>query len=81
LLLGVFLLAAVATLWQNFALYHAGDSFHLMADTDVADVDYLTRGIDKLRTFFKIQVLIVVISVAVAFGVGLVLLAISTHPS
>jgi hypothetical protein len=57
LLLAVFLLAAVVAIWQNFALYHAGDDFHLMAETDVADLDYLTRGLDKLRTFFKIQVM------------------------
>jgi hypothetical protein len=80
-LLGVFLLAAIVSLWQNFALYHAGDSFHLVADTDVADVDYLTQGLDKLRTFFKIQVLVAVISVVVAFVVGLALLAISQRPA
>jgi hypothetical protein len=78
-LLAVFLVAAVCALWQNFALYHAGDYFNLVARTDVADLDYLTRGLDKLRTFFKIQVLLVLITVVLAFGTALVLLAV-THP-
>jgi magnesium-transporting ATPase (P-type) len=80
-LLAAFLLAAVVSLWQNFALYHAGDYFHLVAGTDVADLDYLSRGLDKLRTFFKIQVLVAVITVVVAFGTALVLLAVTHHVS
>ena len=40
-LLAVGLLAAAVSLWQNFALYHAGDYFQLVARTDVADLDYL----------------------------------------
>lgn len=78
-LLAVFLLAAAAALWQNFALYHAGDYFHQMARTDVADLDYLSRGLDKLRTFFKIQVLVVVVTVGVAFGTALAIAAVIRH--
>lgn len=79
LLLAVFLLAAIANLWQNFALYRASDEFGLMARTDIADVDYLAHGLDKLRTFFKIQVLVVLIAVAVAFGTALTMVAVLSH--
>jgi hypothetical protein len=79
LVLAVFLLAAAVALWQNFALYHAGDYFDLVARTDVADQDYLARGLDKLRTYFKIQVLIVLITVAVAFGTALTMVATTRH--
>jgi hypothetical protein len=67
---GAFLLVAVISLWQAFVLYHAGDYFNQVAQTDVADVDYLARGLDKLRTYYKIQVLVVLVTVAVAFGAG-----------
>ena len=67
-----FLLAATVALWQNMILYHAGDDFHLVASTDTADLDYLARGLDRLRTFFKIQVLTVVVAVSVAFVTGVV---------
>jgi len=66
LLLGVFLIAALASLWQSFALYQAGDYFGLVARTDDADVDHLASGLDKLRTFFKVQVLLMVASLALA---------------
>jgi hypothetical protein len=79
LMLAVFLLMAIAALWQNFALYHAGDYFNLVARTDVADLDYLARGLDKLRLFFKIQVLVVIVTVAVAFGTALALPAVIRH--
>jgi hypothetical protein len=78
-LLGVFLLAAIAALWQNFALYHAGEDFDLVARTDVADLDHLARGLDKLRLFFKIHVLVVVVTVVVAFGTALAMLAVLRH--
>jgi hypothetical protein len=78
-LLAVFLLGAIASLWQSFALFHAGDFFHLMADTDVADLDYLTRGLDKLRTFFKVQVLVAIIAVMVAFSAAVVMLVVTSN--
>jgi hypothetical protein len=74
-----FLLIALAALCQNFALYHAGDYFNLVARTDVADLDYLSQGLDKLRVFFKIQVLIAVIAVVVAFVTGLIIVAVIPH--
>ena len=76
-LLAVGLLAAAVSLWQNFALYHAGDYFQLVARTDVADLDDLARGLDKLRTYFKIQVLVVVVTAAVAVGTALAVLAVT----
>jgi len=79
LMLAVFLLAAVASLWQSFALYHAGDYFNLVARTDVADLDYLARGLDKLRTFFKIQVVIVIVTAVVSFATALAFLAVIRH--
>jgi hypothetical protein len=78
-LLGVFLLVAIVTLWQNFALYHAGDHFHQVASTDVADVDNLAHGLDSLRTYFKIQVLVVLIAVIAAFVAALAMLAVLHH--
>ena len=78
-ILAIFLLMVIAALWQNFALYHAGDYFNLVARTDVADLDYLARGLDKLRIFFKIQVVVVLVTVAVAFGTGLAMLAVIRH--
>jgi hypothetical protein len=79
--LAVFLLAAICALWQNFALYHAGDYFNLVARTDIADLDYLTHGLDKLRTFFKVQVMFMLITVVVAFGAALLLMAVTHHVS
>ena len=70
---GAFLLAAAVALWQNTILFRAGDDFHLVATTDTADLDYLALGLDRLRTFFKIQVLTAVIAVAVAFVTGVVI--------
>jgi hypothetical protein len=77
--LAVGLVAAAVSLWQNFALYHAGDDFNLVARTDVADLDYLARGLDQLRTYFKIQVLLVVVTVAVVFGTALAVLAVTRY--
>jgi hypothetical protein len=68
----VFLLAAAVALWQNMTLYHAGDDFHLVASTDTADLDYLARGLDRLRLFFKIQVLTVAVALSVALFLGVV---------
>jgi len=78
-LLAVALLAAAVILWQNFALYHAGEYFALVARTDAADVDYLAHGLDKLRTFFKVQVMVVVVTVVVAFGTALAVAAVTRH--
>jgi hypothetical protein len=75
--LAAFLLAAGAALWQNVALYHASDSFDLVARTDVADLDYLAHGLDRLRTFFKIQVLVVLVTVVAALATALALLAVT----
>ena len=63
------------TLWQNFTLFHAGDDFHLVAATDTADVDYLARGLDRLRTFFMVQVLAVVVTLVLVFGTAIVVFA------
>jgi hypothetical protein len=63
----VLLLAATVTLWQNMILFHAGDDFHLVATTDTADLDYLARGLDRLRLFFKIQVLAVFVALSLTF--------------
>jgi hypothetical protein len=63
----VLLVAAAVTLWQNMVLFHAGDDFHVMATTDTADLDYLARGLDRLRTYFKIQVLAVIVALSLAF--------------
>jgi hypothetical protein len=79
IMFAAFLLAAIVALWQSFALYHAGDYFNLVARTDVADLDYLAAGLDKLRTYFKIQVMIVIIAVAVAFGTALAMLTVIRH--
>jgi hypothetical protein len=75
-----FLAAAAVALWQNMFLYHAGDDFHLVATTDTADLDYLARGLDRLRSFFKIQVLVVAIAVGLTIVTGIVAAAmLRTH--
>jgi hypothetical protein len=71
-LLGAFLFAVGVGFWQNMTLYHAGDDFDVIARTDVADVDYLAHGLDKLRTFFKVQVLAIAAMMAIALIAGMV---------
>lgn len=78
-LLAAFLLAAVVALWQNFALHRAGEDFSQMARTDEADLDYLGEGLDKLRTYFKIQVLVALVVAAVAIGAGVALVEAFRH--
>ena len=63
------------TLWQNVVLYRAGEDFDLVARTDTDDLDYLARGLDRLRQVFKIQVMVVVVTIAVAFGTAAAMLA------
>jgi hypothetical protein len=75
ILAAAFLVAAGVALWQNMILFHAGDDFHLVTTTDTADLDYLAHGLDRLRTFFKIQVLTVAVAVTVAFVAGIVAVA------
>jgi hypothetical protein len=79
--LGAFLVAAAVGFWQNLVLYHAGDDFNLVASTDVADLDYLARGLDKLRIFFKIQVLVVVVTVAIAFVTAVIVASAMLRPA
>ena len=71
-LAAAFLAAAGVALWQNMTLFHAGDDFHLVASTDTADLEYLAKGLDRLRLFFKIQVLTVAIALCVTIVVGIV---------
>jgi hypothetical protein len=73
---GAVLLVVLVTLWQNMILFHAGDDFHLVATTDAADLDYLAKGLDRLRLFFKIQVLAVVAALSLTLLTGLVAAAI-----
>jgi hypothetical protein len=68
----VLLVAATVIVWQNMILFHAGDDFHLMATTDTADLDYLARGLDRLRSFFKIQVLAIIAVLSLTFVSALV---------
>src|SRR5688500_6089022 len=79
LMAAVFFLAAAVTLWQNFALYRAGDYFDQVARTDTDDLDYLARGLDHLRQVFKIQVMVVVVTIAVAFGTAAATLALTRY--
>jgi len=74
------LVAAAVILWQNMILFHAGDDFHVMAATDTADLDYLSRGLDRLRSFFKIQVLAVLVGVSLTLVTALVV-AVMVHYS
>jgi hypothetical protein len=43
-----------------------------MATSDTADLDYLARGLDRLRSFFKIQVLAVVVALSLALVTAVV---------
>jgi hypothetical protein len=78
-LLVAFLFAMSVGFWQNMLLYHAGDDFTLVARTDVADVDYLAGGLDKLRTFFKVQVLAMAVMLAIVFIAGMVVAMMWRH--
>lgn len=71
----VFLAAFVV--WSGFALYQAGDYFGLVARTDLADQDNLAKGFDKLRMYYKINVLLALAAVVLGLlvGVGVVLLS------
>ena len=80
LVAAAFLLATAVSFWQNFTLYHAGDDFNMVARTDTADLDYLSRGLDRLRVFFEIQVMVVFATIAIAVGTALVILAMLGHP-
>ena len=71
-LAAVFLLLAAIAIWQNMMLYHAGDDFNLVATTDTSDVEYLASGLDRLKTFFKVQVLSVAVSLTVVLVAALV---------
>jgi len=72
LLVLAFLVVALVTLWQNMVLFRAGDDFHLVATTDTADLDYLAKGLDRLRLFFKIQVLAVIVALSLTLLTALV---------
>jgi hypothetical protein len=78
-LVGAFLFAVGVGFWQNMVLYHAGDDFDLIARTDVADIDYLAHGLDKLRTFFKVQVLAIAAMMAIALVAGIVVATMWRH--
>lgn len=78
-LLAAFLFAVGVGFWQNMVLYHAGDDFDLVARTDVADVDYLAHGLDKLRSFFKVQVLAIAAMLAIVFIAGIVVATMWRH--
>ena len=69
-----FLVVAGVTLWQNMVLFHAGDDFHLVATTDMADLDYLARGLDRLRLFFKIQIFTIVSALSLLRSDGTMLI-------
>jgi hypothetical protein len=75
----VFLLLAAIAIWQNMSLHHAGDDFNLVATTDSADVEYLARGFDRLKTFFKIQVLTVAVTFTVILITGIVAGVLAAH--
>lgn len=56
--IGILVLAVSGmTIWAGGALHQAGEDFKLVASTDVADQLYLARGLDRLRLFFKLEVL------------------------
>jgi hypothetical protein len=78
-MLAAALLMVAISLWQNFALYNAGDFFNRVARTDVADVDYLSSGLDRLRLYFKIQVRVVVVAVVVGFVTAFAMIAVISH--
>lgn len=75
----MFLLLAAIAIWQNMTLFHAGDDFNLVATTDTGDVEYLARGLDRLRTFFKIQVLTIAVTFTVILMTGLVAGIVAAH--
>ena len=73
----VVLVLSGMTIWAGMALYQAGENFTQVATTDVADQEYLARGLDKLRLFFKLEVLKA--ALAVIMVVFLVMLLVMIH--
>jgi hypothetical protein len=69
----VILAVSGMTIWAGGALHQAGEDFKLVASTDVADQLYVARGLDRLRLFFKLEVLKAALGlVLVALFIGLV---------
>ena len=70
---GALVLAAAHT-YAGFALFRAGDELHLVAVTDDADQVHVEHGVDRLLTYFKLQVLLAVGTVALIFLVLLMVI-------
>src|SRR5262249_45067333 len=70
--LGVFalIMSALSTTLGYF-LAQAADDFDKLARTDVADQDLLTAGLLRLKAYFKLSVMIVVVGFLVGLTVGL----------
>ncbi|MFI5456127.1 MAG: hypothetical protein ACHRXM_11820 [Isosphaerales bacterium] len=66
------ILTVVGTL-LGFVLYQAADDFERVARGDEADQDYITAGIVRLNTYFKVSILLglAAVLVAIAAGIGL----------
>jgi hypothetical protein len=68
------LVAGGVAVWAGTVLYRSGDDFNNVARTDLADQDFLARGLDRLRLFFKIQVLMTVFWALVSVATVVVVL-------
>lgn len=59
----------------GFVLYQAADDFDRVARTDVADQDYITAGVARLNTYFKVSILLGIAAAVVAITAVGVLMA------
>lgn len=67
--LGFFsLITAVMTIVAGFALHQAGEDFDHVARTDTADQDYVADGLAKLKSYFKVIVVVQIASMFVAMA-------------
>src|SRR5262249_15976448 len=64
------LAVAVAGTMLGFVLYQAADDFDRVARSDVADQDYITAGILKLKTYFQVSILLSVAAMLAGIAVG-----------
>lgn len=76
LALGVFALgSAVLSTYAGYVLGQASDQFDRVVRTDVADQAYLAAGLDRVKVYFQVFVLNIVLSMIVGMATAITLLA------
>jgi hypothetical protein len=74
--LGLFaLIVTVVSTVLGVVLYHAADDFDRVARTDLADQDNITMGITQLNIYFRVSILLGVVTLLVAITAAFALAA------